>query len=109
MALWHTVLSFSSLSSARVWANVSEVGRRMRSHSGSRGRAVASAGFATGMLFLQLVPELGQLIRPEIGQKLAIHLDHRRQFLARKADHLVESRFIGNNIDFLVIYVVLIE
>ena len=41
LALWQTVLRFSSLNRPRVLANVLLVGRARRSHSGSRGRTPA--------------------------------------------------------------------
>src|SRR5437660_11453041 len=84
-ALSHTVCSFNSSSRERVRANLSVVGNRMRSHSGRRGRAGASAGFNAGILLLfQLLPKTRELIGAKIGENLPIHIDDRCKFLSRE-------------------------
>src|SRR6266567_2187162 len=88
LALSHTVCSRNSSSSARVWANLSVVGRVIRNHGGKRGRALTSAEFNSGILFLQPSPKLRQLVGTKIGQNLAFHLEDRGQLLPRKSNHL---------------------
>src|SRR5512141_973479 len=60
-ALWQTVWSFSSSSSARVCAKVSVVGSRVRSQGGMRGRGPAEAAGDPVILLLQGLPEISQL------------------------------------------------
>jgi hypothetical protein len=56
-----------------------------------------------------LLPKLCQLFRAEIRQHLAIHVQHRREFLAGKADHLGERRVVRDHVQLLVGDVVVVE
>src|SRR5215510_1879665 len=72
-ALSQTVCRLSSSSNARVRAKLSDVGNRKRNHSGKRGRIAGElAGFETGILLFQLLPEMRQLVRSKIRQDLSI-------------------------------------
>ena len=61
------------------------------------------------MLLFQPAPKISELVRAKIREDFAIDIDHRSEFLARKADHLVKCSLIGNDIDLLVFHVVLVE
>src|SRR5262245_58817061 len=93
-ALSQTVCSFSSSSSARVCAKLSLVGKFSRSHSGKRGRGLASARLDPRIFLLPLAPEICELVGTEVGQNLSIDLEYRRQLLARKPDHLIVGGFV---------------
>src|SRR6266478_10126298 len=103
LALSQTVCNRNSSSSARVWANLSVVGRVIRSHGGKRGRVLKSAEFKPGILFLQPSPKFRQLVGTKIGQNLALHIEDRRQILPRKPNHLIVRSLISHDIYLFVI------
>src|SRR5258706_4846886 len=109
LALSQTVWSFSSSSSERVSAKLSDVGSGRRSHSGRRARGFGSARFETAIFLLQLLPEIRKLVRTEVRQDFTIQFNFRGKFLAGKADHFVISRFIGDNVDLFIVDAALIE
>jgi len=58
---------------------------------------------------MDIFPEARQLFRAKIGQHLAIGFQHRRKFLAGKADHLIKGSFIGDDINLFVVNIVVIQ
>jgi hypothetical protein len=50
-----------------------------------------------------------QLFRAEIRQYFSLHLQHRRHFLAGKADHFLKCRVIGDDINLLILDVMVVE
>jgi len=93
-----------------VRAKLSVVGNRMRSHSGNRARGGASAGFNAAILLLfQLIPKTSELVRAEIGENFAIHVNHGRKFLSGEIDHLIVSRLVRNHIHSFVVNLTLVK
>ena len=102
--------NFSSSSKERVRAKLSVVGNRIRSHSGSRGRDAASAGFNAAILLLfQLTPKTSELVRAEIREDFAIHINHGGKFLSGEIDHFIVSRLVRNHIHRFIINLMLVE
>lgn len=83
----------------------------MRSHSGRRGRAEGrvSTRFKPAILFIEFTPKFRELVRAEVGKNFALHIDHRREFLSRKANHLVKGSLIRCHIDSLIIHRLIIQ
>jgi hypothetical protein len=54
------------------------------------------------MLPFQPFPKRRQLIGPEIGEDLAVHIDYRSEILTGKPNHFVISRFIGDDVHFFI-------
>src|SRR5437867_3342917 len=54
------------------------------------------------MGFFQFTPELSELLRPEVGQDFAIHVNDRREVLAGEADHFVVGDFVGDDVNRLI-------
>ena len=91
-------------------AKLSLVGRDRRNQAGSRGRGKGGlTGFETAILLFQFRPEFGELVRAEVGEDFAIHINDGCQFLSGKLDHFVVSSLIGNDVDRLIIDAVLVK
>ena len=56
-----------------------------------------------------LLPKLRQFFRAEVGEDLAVHLNHRRERLAGELDHFRHRLFIGDDINLLVLDAALVE
>src|SRR5688572_23357180 len=115
LALSHTVCRRKPSSRLRVWPKVSVVGSLRRSHSGMRGRGLGAikVGSTALMKFVSLrscsarlksllLPPHFKLVRTEVGEDLAIHVNHRRLGLTRKREHLLPRSSILDDIQCLV-------
>jgi hypothetical protein len=52
---------------------------------------------------------MSKLVGPEIGKNLAVHINDRRKFLPREANHFIVGRLVGNHVNGFVINFVLVE
>jgi hypothetical protein len=50
-----------------------------------------------------------QFFRAEIREDFSVHVQHRREFLAGKADHIGERRVVRDHVNLLVSDVVVVE
>lgn len=82
LALWQTVWSLSSSSSARVRLKPWLTGSWKRSHAGRRGRACGGGSVVFTLLLLKLLPEYCQFAGVEVSQNLAVRLEDRGECLA---------------------------
>lgn len=61
------------------------------------------------MFFFESLPEPSQLVRPEIGKDFSIHVNHRRQSLARELNHFVVSGLVSYHVNHFKLDVVIVQ
>jgi len=57
----------------------------------------------------KLLPKLRQFFRTEVGEDLAVHINHRRERLTGQRDHLGHGLAVGDNVERLVFDAALVE